>query len=97
MNEGCEELVLLDHVDLIVEEPITRLDPDYKSCYSLQAGFRIQTSLPFAHNGYKWRNVSLKFFQLRNVVTPGSCPTHNELGLSWQVRARLTDTKKIKD
>ena len=44
-TEGCEELVLLDHVDLIVEEPITRLDPDYKSCYSLQAGFRIQTSL----------------------------------------------------
>ena len=74
-TEGCEELVLLDHVDLIVEEPITRLDPDYKSCYSLQAGFRIQTSLPFAPNGYKWRNVSLKFFQLRNVATPGSCPT----------------------
>ena len=74
-TEGCEELVLLDHVDLIVEEPITRLDPDYKSCYSLQAGFRIQTSLPFAHNGYIWRNVSLKFFQRRNVATPGSCPT----------------------
>ena len=30
---------------------------------------------PFAHNGYIWRNVSLKFFQRRNVVTPGSCST----------------------
>ena len=43
--EGCEELVLLDHVnvDPLIEEPITRLVLDTKAAIPLQADFRIRT------------------------------------------------------
>ena len=51
--EGCEELVLLDHVsvDPLIEEPITRLVLDTKAAIPLQADFRIHTS-SVAHYTY---------------------------------------------
>ena len=51
--EGCEELVLLDHVnvDPLIEEPITRLVLDTKAAIPLQADFRIRTS-SVAHYTY---------------------------------------------
>ena len=51
--EGCEEVVLLDHVsvDPLIEEPITRLVLDKKAANPLQADFRIHTS-SVAHYTY---------------------------------------------